>query len=639
MTGKELKEEAQRVLLARLKSLEARLREVDDRLWGYLHGVAVNEPDEHNLHEVLGALKFARVFTSHPFEVGKVRTRIRCYEGRWEGIHHIPGSGGLLFSGLHGRTYYRLTPIQVYMLAGIYGPHRWADTASPEGSRPMLETEEVRNGTIWDYRRMVTEAVLFIPRKFGKTTLGAFFQFEGFFFGDYNFEGYCCANSADQAKILFDMAGDLIRQLDPDEKRIRFTAKEINWRSGQPRAGKIVALSAGGKTKDGLFAQYCSSDEYGSAPYVNGHSDMGSLVNVVEGSMGPRREHLTIHTTTAGNVNNGPFEVKLRGIMSLLEGEVDSDGQRPDDWQFSVILKPDDWETGEDVLFTTPRVWRKVNPHIGITVQPDYYESEVAKSLLDPEKKKETITKLFNVFQSARTVEWIKAERIRQCQVSTRIDELRAVDGWVFFCGMDFSQGNDLHALSYLCVNRRTGQYFADMDAWITEENLMASPISTLLRSWVDAGWLHVCPGAVLEPTLPVERIIELSEHIPPILFGYDPYNSRQVVNTLAAWATSFGQDAKKTILPVKQTYAGYSPSVDELTYLVKHDPPLIYFSPNPMWPWEFGNCSLAVSADGMENKKPVKANPGSAACKVDNVQCLCSAFTLFDLADGRVNG
>ena len=83
-----------------------------------------------------------------------------------------------------------------------------------------------------------------------------------------------------------------------------------------------MALSAGGKTKDGLFAQYCSSDEFGSAGYVKDHSDMASLVNVVEGSMGPRREPLTIHTTTAGNVEVGPFQIKLDGLKQLLESEV-----------------------------------------------------------------------------------------------------------------------------------------------------------------------------------------------------------------------------------------------------------------------------------------------------------------------------
>ena len=293
---------------------------IDNRLADYLIDLHL-KPEDHNVWEILGGVRFVRIFRTYPFNADKVKKIIRLYEGEWQDGRHV--SGGLLFSGLRGRSHYRLTPIQVFMLAGVYGPHHWVNTEAKVGSRDMTKTERAcDDGYIYDIRRLTTEAVFFIPRKFGKTTLGAFFQFIGFFFEDYNYEGYCCANSSNQAKILYNMAYDLIHQMDPEELRIRFTASEINWKKGQPRAAKIVALSAGGKTKDGLFAQYCSSDEYGSAGYVKDHSDMASLINVVEGSMGPRREPLTIHTTTAGNVSIGPFQIKLDSLKSLLMEEI-----------------------------------------------------------------------------------------------------------------------------------------------------------------------------------------------------------------------------------------------------------------------------------------------------------------------------
>lgn len=316
----DLKSAAVKTLATLLPLDKKELKEVDGRLFAYLFAL-YNEPEVHNVWEILGGVRFLRIFRQYPFNATKVKRILRLYEGEWKDGEYV--DGGLLFSGLRGRTHYQLTPIQVFMLAGVYGPHHWVNTEAKVGSRKLLPTErECEDGYIYDLRRLTTEAVFFIPRKFGKTTLGAFFQFVGFFFEDYNYEGYCCANSSEQAKILFNMTKDLIRQKDPKELRIRFTATEVNWKPGQPRAAKIVALSAGGKTKDGLFAQYCSSDEFGSAGYVKDHSDMASLVNVVEGSMGPRREPLTIHTTTAGNVEVGPFQIKLDGLKQLLESEV-----------------------------------------------------------------------------------------------------------------------------------------------------------------------------------------------------------------------------------------------------------------------------------------------------------------------------
>ena len=54
------------------------------------------------------------------------------------------------------------------------------------------------------------------------------------------------------------------------------------------------------------------------------------------------------------------------------------------------------------------------------------------------------------------------------------------------------------------------------------------------------------------------------------------------------------------------------------------------------MWPWQFGNCVLAESSDGMENRKPIKRQT-DGSCKVDNVQMLLSALMGYDMAEGKV--
>ena len=115
-------------------------------------------------------------------------------------------------------------------------------------------------GYIYDLRNLCTEFTLFTPRKTAKTQLSAFIQFWYFMSGDENAECYCCANAADQAKILFSRSSQLIHQMDVRERRIRFTASQVNWKQGQFRSASLTALSAGGKTKDGLFAQLCSAD-------------------------------------------------------------------------------------------------------------------------------------------------------------------------------------------------------------------------------------------------------------------------------------------------------------------------------------------------------------------------------------------
>lgn len=600
---------------------------IDRRLSEYMADVARNEGDTHNLYEVLGCLKLLRVLTAYELDVFRVRRAIRLYEGEWENDGtYVEGTGGFLFSGLQGRQHYRLMPFQVAVLAAIYAPHR-----------------EVAAG---DMRRVVTDAVLFMTRKSGKTMMGAFIGAEHFFFGDDNAEIYCAANSQDQSKILFNTFKELIRQKDPKMQRVRLTATEVNWKPHMMRTAKAAALSAGGKRKDGLFPQLGLFDEYGSADFVKGHSDMLDVVNVVQSGMGPRREPLSVFTTTAGYAVNGPFYLKLEGIKKALLEEVEfadlwrEQGVPPrkgDDWQFSLVLEPDEWDRDEETMLTQPNVWKKSNPMIGISVQADFYEQQARRVRLDPNEKKEFFTKLLNVFQQDTVEEWLTPEQIRPLQEPVRIDDLDSKDGWVTFCGLDFSLGDDLHATSYLCFNRNTGRFFADMDGWMTEASIRSSSIRTLLEKWVEQGWLRVSPGEVLQPSLPIDRIIQLSEKMTFMQFGYDPYKAKDPINVLSAWVLSEGADPKQMVVPMRQNFASYNPAVLEMDYMVRSKPPMITFSDNPMWAWEFGNCVLATSNDGMENHKPLKRNAGSDGCKVDHVQALLTALNCYDNVQGVV--
>lgn len=576
----------------------ARIDKIDVRMVEYINDCIRTDIDTANLYELLGIRKFLRMFCTYELDIDKVKRIYSAYEH-------------LKFSGINGKQFYRLTPLQVFELAG-----------------PFLFKK--------DGKRIVTEANYFIPRKSSKTTLAAFFIFWFFFFEDYNAEAYCTANSSDQSKILFNLSSDLIRQMDPKGEKIRFTATEISWYDHSIRESKVCALSAGGKTKDGLFAQLCCADEYGSAGYVKDHSDMANLVNVVEGSMGPRREPMTVITTTAGRVQSGPYQIKLEGIkQSLLEEmEYDLDGEAHEgknDWQFALLCCPDQWEEDDDSLMQ-PNVWRKVNRHIGVTVQEDYYRKEWEKMLQDPEKKKEQITKLFNVWQTDRVKTWMSGSDIQPLMTDCKITDLSTDNGWVCFVGADFSKGDDLNAISYLAYNTEKKCFFADMDAWISEDSLNNNGNSTLYRLWAEQGHLRVCKGKTIDETEVTNRIIEVSNCLTILRIGYDAYDAKRFINAIGAYIFSLGQDPNVYLRPVSQSFGATNSPVQELDYMIKADPALIHFSKNPLWLWEFGNAML--EEDKFGNLRPKKS---SANAKIDNVQALIDAIVLYDEMQGKI--
>ena len=650
MTQEE-KLKAHMILSRNLDHQREEVAEIEPRLYDYMIDMVLNI-DNHNAYEILGAVKFLRLLRTYDHDIETFRDTVYKYEGIWDNTdgvwHHV--KGGIMHPGITGPTYYRLQPFQVFVLASIFIPKAWINTETEAGSREILTSEKVIDGMIYDHRRLCTEFTDYTPRKTAKTQLSGFIGFLFFMDFDENNEIYCCANAADQSKILYSRIYQLVHQMDPKEKRIRFTASQINWKPGQFRSASCTALSAGGKTKDGLFAGLCLADEFGSAAYVNGSSDMGKLVSVVESSMGPRREPLTFISTTAGIISAGPFIDKLQGIHQLLMNELDEEYSHSlsTDRQMCLLLEPDEWEQkDEELLMTSKQVRRKVNPMLGIIVQHSFYDDEVAKARQNPEKKNEVISKLLNVYQTGKVKDWIKPEEIRAIQVDMRIDDCTADKGWEVYVGSDFSKGDDLNGNSYLAVRWREDlgemEFFADMDSYMSETAVNDSPIRELLLKWAEEGWLHIVPGKTFDPAVVINRIIELdAKNVNFFAFGYDPYNAKTVINAIAQWCVDEGLDTKEFIRPVRQNFATYSPAVKDFDYMIYRGDhrdglviqnPQIHFSMNPLWPWEFGNCQLAESNDGMENYKPIKQN-SSASCKVDNIQMLLSALLLYNEID-----
>lgn len=626
--------------------IEPRLATYFDDLCTHSTAIEGDENDRHNYYEILGAIKFLRLLRTYEFDHKKVRQVIRLREGVWQNGKHI--RGGIHCSGTSGPQVYRWEPFQVFILASVFGFQAWMDTQLTTSDRDtLLPTERLEDGKILDLRRLCTDFTFYAPRKTDKTGLSAFIQVVFFLLEDTNAEIYCCANSADQSKRLYRRTKMMLQQLD-DGHRLRTTETVCDWRPSyrNVRDTSIRPLSAGGKTKDGMFAQLCCADEYGSASYVNGKSDMKMLVDVIQSSMGPRREPMTFVTTTAGRVLQGPFLEKLDGLHQLLEKEMEyesgeSSPQLATDRTLTLCLEPDVWERSEDVLLTSKMVRRKINPMLGKIVQHQFYDDEIAKARLSGDTA-EVVTKLLNVYQSASVMEWINPEEVRKLQVQKRIDDLQPIDGqhWLIFTGLDFSLGDDFYAHGYLCVNPALPapkRFFADLDSWVSRDSVNHSPLKALFEQWEKQGWLHIVEGSTIPPEVSLQRLDQLIQSGCGIFasFSYDPYASKIPINALKAYIESLGASSDNIVMPCKQTLAAFNSSVDELGYMIKSKEPWIEFSESPLWPFEAGNMVLEEDKR-MGNKKPIKRQGSSG--KIDNFIALLMGLQAFDLADGRVN-
>ena len=651
---KQTKAQCLRDITEALPNYVNRLNSIDTRLLTYIDDAISGNASHANLMELLGIRKEMRLLDSYDLDPERVKRSLRAIEGQWQGGRHV--KGGLRFSTPRGSQHVRLMPFQVWLIFEIYAfkvdvP---MEREYHEGDQ-LLPTEWVRDGMVWDTRRLTQEAHWFLTRKSGKTELGGAVDFtEVGFLGDVNGQALICTNSSEQSQIAYKAIREFAMQVDPTcsnrmgGKYFRMTRNGLNWQPGHPMKGEIKCMAAGKTSKDGLYASVVHADEHGQAGYVNAHSDMQAAVDTCWGSTGPRREKLLLHTTTAGRIKEGPYKTKLEqveaSLMSEMQYPLGQPRRTPDDYWTAFLLQLDKWELTDDLTkLDDPELFKKVNRSIGTTVQPTYYRERLHEAATGTEDtKQEVLTKDFNMWQTAHIQEWIKPEVVRALQNDKTIDAYTGAGGWVIFTGLDFSQGDDLHTAGYLAARKHHSghgyELFADFDAWIKQDVLEKSSIRPLYEEWIAKGWLHISPGAVFQPSLFVTRFDELlNKGCQFQYFGYDPYQSKDPINTLKAYLQEKGvAQPDKYVVPVSQRNAWFNAPTDDLARAIKSPIPYITFSANPMWPWLFGNCVLSIDGKGgasadmdLGNKKPVKRNPGSDSCKVDPIQCICVGLGL----------
>lgn len=521
-------------------------RDTYKRIGDYVFGV-IDNPEAHNLYEILGVQRFLQMLDKYEWKVKKVRHFFRFYET-------------IRFSGLRGRTRYKLTPVQAYQFASIYGFARA------------------------DGRRLIRTAYLFVPRKFSKTTSCAAMAVYDMLFGDNNAQAYVGANSYDQAKICFDEIRSIMFDIDPREKHFKVNREKITFKD-HGRDSLIQCLTANAKTKDGLFASLVIMDEYAQARNTAGRNG-ADLKNVLTTSMGPRREPLTIVITTASEVVDGPFAHELEGVMTVLRGEAESDTM------FASIFMPDVDDAEDD-----PATWANVQPHLGITVQSDYYENEWENAQLSAENMLAFRTKLLNVFTINDEKTWFSHEKAQELVGNFSIDNVQGrPDCAVAF---DLSVHDDFSAVSYTVYLSTTKSFYTHTDYYFPEGALRKHPNEQLYRLWHEKGYLKLCKGKKIDTALITEDILRRSKLVNIVRIGYDAYKAQELTSILK----SVG--ARNVLTPFSQTYGNFNLPVESFEMLAWSEPPKIMMNNNPINTFCLENC--VIDSDNLENKKPIK--------------------------------
>lgn len=545
-------------LLARTRIERYRLTDVDSRLDAYVREVAGN-PDGHNLYEQLAVARFFRMCDKYGINATEVWQFADFYES-------------LYFPGKAGQQRYELTPVQYFQFASIFA--FWVGD-----------------------KRVVREVVLYVPRKFSKTTSTASLAIYDLLYGDANAESYTGANSSDQAKKCFDVIRNCVRKLDPKERRYAINEQTVKSKR-KDRTAFAQCLTANARTKDGLNASTVIMDEFSQAR-------SSELLTVLTTSMGVRDNPLTAIITTASDVFDGPFYEMLQGYKSVLLGEYE------DDSVFAHIFEPD-LDDAEDDEST----WLKVHPHLGITVSLEFYRQEYKNAVRNGSEAMLAFrTKLLNLYAENEQRSWISSTLARHISKPMAIDGIKGrPDAMV---AIDLSESDDFSALTMGTYDAAQKNFYFHTAYFFPAGALPGHPNEKLYRTWAERGFLILTDGDVIDYRRIVEYVLWLNQFVRILGIGYDPWKSQEVINMLAA------SGAGNVIKGIRQTYGTFTAPVESFEHGAKTGH--IFINDNPINAYCFGNAVL--DSDRLENCKPVKRKQTQ---KIDGVITTLMCMRLF---------
>ena len=209
-------------------------------------------------------------------------------------------------------------------------------------------------------------ALIGLPRKQGKSALGAGLALWSLFVGDAGGEVYSCAGTRDQARIVFGTAKRMV-ELDPELSQI---AKVYRDAIEVPDTGAVYrVLSREAGASEGLSPTFVVFDEVHVQPD-------DELWNVMQLGAGARREPLLLGITTAGS------RTDARGQDSLCyrlynHGKKVAGGEVADPSFFFAWWEP---AAGTDADHTDPKVWAEANPGLGDLNSVEDFESTLLRT-------------------------------------------------------------------------------------------------------------------------------------------------------------------------------------------------------------------------------------------------------------------
>lgn len=444
--------------------------------------------------------------------------------------------------------------------------------------------------------RQFREAYVEIPKKNGKSELAAAIALYLLFGDDEpNAEVYSAALDSNQAKIVFDVAIDMIRRDDYLKKHSNIVESDKKVDAfGDGISGRYEVLSADIGTKHGLNISGLIFDELHAQKFRK-FFDI-----VTKGSGDAREQPLFFYITTAGDSTESICYELHKKAKAILEGK------KKDPSFYPVIYgleKEDDYTLEEN--------WKKANPSLGQTIKLDVFRNAFIQAQNTPSDLTTFRQLRLNTWVNSKD-KWMNMLEWDKCNIPVDPNVLK---GRVCYAGLDLSSSIDITAFVLVFPPTEEDEHYYVLPYfWIPEETIKQRVIRDHVPydDWLELGYIKATEGNVIHYDYIEKFIEELGEIYNIKEIAYDRWGAVQMSQHL--------ENKGFTVVPFGQGMASLSfPTKELLRLVLKHQ---IAHGGNVPLRWMVSN--VVVKKDSAEN---IKMDKQKSEERIDGAVALVMAL------------
>ena len=444
--------------------------------------------------------------------------------------------------------------------------------------------------------RIFREVFIVIGRKNGKSLFAsAIIAYMVYLDGEYGARVYCLAPKLEQAAIVYENFYKMISR-EPELASLVKRRRSDVYLEETNTTARPLAFNA--KKSDGFNPHLTVCDEIASWQAEQGLKQY----EVMKSALGARKQPMILSISTAGYVNDGPYDELMKRSTAVLQGSSEERRLLP---ILYMIDDPSKWDDLEEL--------KKSNPNMGVSVSADFFIEEIAIAKNSLSKRAEFLVKYCNIKQSS-TQAWLPFEVVDAVSGGEyQLEDFRST-----YCvgGIDLSQTTDLTACCV--VIEKAGKLYTFAKFFMPENKIdeLQEREGVPYRLYVNAGYIQPSGENYVDYNDCFEwfRMLVEEYEILPLQVGYDRYSAQYLVQQMEQYGFHMDDVFQGTNL---------TPVLHECDGLMRDK--VLQLGTNNVLKAHFLN--VAMKQDEESRKiRPVKIDP---RCHIDGFVAVIDALTV----------